>query len=276
MERLIESLAQASKQVRKTVLAMVHSSGSAHVGTSLSAVDILVSLYFKTLRIDPAKPDDPNRDRLILSKGHGCAALYATLVGRGFADRKILDGFSKDGGTLWGHSTWKTMPGIEASTGSLGHGLPIGVGMAIAAKADKASRRVFVVLGDGECDEGSVWEAAMLAGHLKLSNLVAIVDYNKIQSLGSVKEVLDLEPFAAKWLAFGWSAKEVNGHSHDEIINALSSLPFEHGKPSVLIAHTVKGKGVSFMENELAWHYKSPDAGQLKAAYGEIDEKSPR
>ena len=236
----------------------------------------MVSLYFKILRIDPAKPDDPARDMLLLSKGHGCAALYATLAERGFADKKILEGFSVDGGSLWGHSTWKTMPGIEASTGSLGHGLPMGVGMALAAKADGASSRIFVILGDGECDEGSVWEAAMLAGHRHLDNLVAIVDYNKIQSLGSVKEVLDLEPFAAKWRAFGWAAREINGHSHEEIISALSSIPFEPAKPSVVIAHTVKGKGVSFMENQLAWHYKSPDAAQLKLAYGEIDEESSR
>jgi len=276
MESPNKSLAQASKRVRKQVLAMVHASGASHVGTSLSAVDILVSLYFNVLRIDPANPGDPSRDRLLLSKGHGCAALYAVLAERGFAGKEILEGFSVDGGTLWGHSTWKTMPGIEASTGSLGHGLPIGAGMAIAAKADGRASRVFVILGDGECDEGSVWEAAMLAGHRRLDNLVAIVDYNKIQSLGSVKEVLDLEPFSAKWRAFGWAAKEINGHSHEEIISSLSKVPFEQGKPSVLIAHTVKGKGVSFMENELAWHYKSPDAAQLKSACGEIDEESAR
>ena len=276
MESPKESLDQVSKRVRKQVLAMVHASGSSHVGTSLSAVDILVSLYFKVLRIDPAKPSDPVRDRLILSKGHGCAALYATLVECGFANKKILEGFSVDGGSLWGHSTWKTMPGIEASTGSLGHGLPMGVGMALAAKADGSSRRIFVILGDGECDEGSVWESAMFAGHHKLDNLVAIVDYNKIQSLGSVKEVLDLEPFAAKWRAFGWTAQEINGHSHEEIVSALSAVPFEPIKPSVLIAHTVKGKGVSFMENQLAWHYKSPDAAQLKSACGEIDETITR
>jgi len=276
MESPNKSLAQASKRVRKQVLAMVHASGASHVGTSLSAVDILVSLYFNVLRIDPANPGDPSRDRLLLSKGHGCAALYAVLAERGFAGKEILEGFSVDGGTLWGHSTWKTMPGIEASTGSLGHGLPIGAGMAIAAKADGRASRVFVILGDGECDEGSVWEAAMLSGHRRLDNLVAIVDYNKIQSLGAVKDVLDLEPFADKWRAFGWEAREINGHSHEEIIAALSAVPFKPGRPSVVIAHTVKGKGVSFMEGELAWHYKSPDAAQLESACGEIDEESSR
>jgi len=258
------------------VLAMVHASGASHVGASLSAVDILVSLYFNVLRIDPASPADPARDRLLLSKGHGCAALYAVLAERGFAGKGILEGFSVDGGTLWGHSTWKTMPGIEASTGSLGHGLPMGAGMAIAAKADGRASRVFVILGDGECDEGSVWEAAMLSGHRRLDNLVAIVDYNKIQSLGAVKDVLGLEPFADKWRAFGWEAREINGHSHEEIIAALSAVPFKPGRPSVVIAHTVKGKGVSFMEGELAWHYKSPDAAQLESACGEIDEESSR
>jgi transketolase len=251
MKNPADGLAEVSKKVRRRVLGMIHASGAAHVGTSLSEVELLVALYFRALRIDPKKPKDPGRDRFILSKGHGCAGLYATLVERGFADAAILDGFCKDGGALWGHSTRNTMPGIEVSTGSLGHGLPLGVGVAIAAKADHLPHRIFVLLGDGECDEGSVWEAALFAGHRKLDNIVAIVDYNKVQSFGSVKEVLGLEPFADKWRACGWSAREIDGHNVEEAVSALSAVPFEKGRPSVIIAHTVKGKGVSFMENSL-------------------------
>jgi transketolase len=267
-------LARLAARIRKSALQMVYRSKSAHIGSALSAIDILAALYFKVLKIDPKKPLDPSRDRFLLSKGHGCTALYATLVERGFAGRKALDGFSMDGGTLWGHSTWKTMPGIEASTGSLGHGLPIGAGMALAGKLDKAGYRVFVLLGDGECNEGSVWEAALFAGHHHLDNLVAIIDYNKIQSFGSTKDVLDLEPFAAKWLAAKWAVREIDGHDFGEILGALTAAPFEPGKPSAIIAHTVKGKGVDFMENNLEWHYNSPDDKQLEKALGGIDEKS--
>lgn len=251
---------------------MICASQSLHIGSALSTVELLVALYFKIMRIDEKNPALGNRDIFIMSKGHGCAALYATLVERGFAKSSMLEGFSVDAGTLWGHVTKSGMPGIEVSTGSLGHGLPIGLGMAIASK----ERRVFVLLGDGECDEGSVWEAILFAGHRKQDNLVAIVDYNKIQSFGTTREVLDLEPFAAKWRAAGWSATEVDGHSLEGIVRSLSSLPFERGKPSVLIAHTIKGKGFSFMENSLDWHYKSPTAEQLESCIGEIDAKDVR
>jgi transketolase len=243
------------------------------VGTALSIVDILVVLYFRAMNIDPQHSLADSRDRFLLSKGHGCAALYATLAARGFSDEKILEGFSVDNGTLWGHSTWKTMPGIEASTGSLGHGLPIGVGMALAAKLDGKKHRVFVLLGDGECDEGSVWEAALFAGHKKLDNLVAIVDYNKIQSFGSTRDVLDLEPFADKWKACKWSASEVDGHGLTALAKVFGSLPFENGKPSVVLANTVKGRGVSFMEHSLDWHYKCPDKAQMSQALGELDDE---
>ncbi|VVB57152.1 1-deoxy-D-xylulose-5-phosphate synthase [uncultured archaeon] len=260
------SLPQHARRVRERILRMVAASKSSHVGTALSAADLLVALYFKVMRIDPKRPDWPERDIGLLSKGHGCTALYATLVERGYADPKILEGFAVDGGTLWGHATWGTMPGVEAATGSLGHGLPLGLGMAIA----KSSRRVFVLMGDGECDEGSVWEAALFAGHRHQENLVAIIDYNKIQSLGNTKDVLDLEPLAAKWKAMRWGVQEVDGHDPDAVAAALSKLPFESGKPSVLIAHTVKGKGVSFMEHSLDWHYKNPDEKQLAAALEEL------
>ena len=260
------TLEERARRIRRRILKMVHASKSSHVGTALSSVEILVALYFKVMHIDPQKPDWPDRDIFLLSKGHGCSAQYATLVERGYADEKILDGFAKDGGTLWGHATYGTMPGIEAATGSLGHGLPIGLGMAIA----NPKRRVFVLLGDGECDEGSVWEAALFAGHRRQENLTAIIDYNKIQSLGRTKDVLDLEPLADKWKAMRWGVKEADGHDLAQLAKILSKTPIEKGKPSLLIAHTTKGKGVSFMENSLDWHYKNPDDKQMAAALEEL------
>lgn len=272
----IAMLWEFARKIRVRVVKMVAKSRSAHVATALSAVDILVALYFGDMRIDPQKPTWEERDRFLLSKGHGCAALYATLVERGFEDEKILDGFAVDGGTLWGHATRGTMKGIEATTGSLGHGLSIGAGMAMAGKMDGKQYRAFVLLGDGECDEGSVWEAILFAGHHKLDNLIAIVDYNKIQSFGSTKDVLDLEPFADKWRAAKWEAREANGHDIGQLVKLLDEVPFAKGKPSVIIAHTTKGKGVSFMEGNLDWHYKSPDDAQLAEAIGEINEENAR
>lgn len=269
MEKMaMKNIQAAAARIRMRIVKMISASGSAHVGTALSATDILAALYFRVLKVDPKKPEWKERDIFIMSKGHGCSALYATLAERGFSDPKILEGFSQDDGTLWGHVTSKTMPGIEASTGSLGHGLPIGLGRAIARKGS----RVFVLLSDGECDEGSVWEAILFAGHRKQDNLVAIVDYNKIQSFGSVKEVLDLEPFADKWKAARWAVREVDGHDIGALVKALSSAPFEKGKPSVVIAHTVKGKGVSYMENSLDWHYKTPKGKELEKAMNELQK----
>lgn len=262
----IENLRQKAKNIRLKALKMVAASNSSHIGTALSSIDLLTALYFHALKIDPKNPSWAERDRFILSKGHGCSALYATLVERGFEDEKILEGFSKDNGTLWGHVTTGTMKGIDSTAGSLGHGLPVALGMSLAL----TNSRVFVLLGDGECDEGSVWEAALFAGYKKLQNLVAIIDYNKIQSLGSTKDVLDLEPFAKKWQAAKWAVKEIDGHNMGQIIKALDSLPLKKGMPSCIIAHTIKGKGVSFMENCLDWHYKSPNEQQLKAAIDEI------
>lgn len=264
--------ASHARNVRLSILRMIKRAKAAHIGAAFSIVELLAGLYFSALRIDPKNPSAPSRDRFILSKGHSCAALYATLVERGFADEKALEGFCADNGTLWGHSTAGTMHGIEASTGSLGHGLPIGVGMALAGKMDKAGYRVFVLLGDGEMDEGSVWEALLFAGHRKLDNLVAIVDYNKVQSFGMTDEVLGLEPLAAKFKAANWSAREINGHSAKEVMEALASVPLEKGRPTAIIAHTVKGKGVSFMEGTVDWHYKCPDDGQYAQAEREIME----
>jgi len=259
-----------AKEIRRRIIRMISASRSSHVGAALSAVDILVALYFSELKVNPKSPHDPERDRFILSKGHGCSALYASLALRGFFNESVLDTYCADDGVLPGHVTLRCVPGIEASTGSLGHGLPIGVGMALAARLDSRAYRTFVVMGDGECDEGSVWEAAMFAGQKGLDNLIAIIDYNKIQAFGRTSDVLDLEPFAKKWESFGWAAIEVDGHSISALCKALGSVPFEKGKPSVVIAHTIKGKGVSFMENRLEWHYKSPKPEEEERALEEL------
>ncbi len=256
-------------QIRAHALRMVHRAGSSHIGGCLSAVDLLVVLYSKVLKLDSSRPNWPDRDRFVMSKGHAAAAFYATLAERNFFPLSWLDTFYQDGSPLGGHVT-KGVPGVEVSTGSLGHGLPIACGMALAGKRDGQSHRVFALLSDGECDEGSTWEAALFAPHHRLDNLVAIVDYNKIQSFGSVKEVLDLDPLADKWHAFGWAVKEIDGHNFKQIEEALLSVPFVSGKPSCIIAHTVKGKGISFMENKLAWHYNAPNDEQLRQALAEL------
>lgn len=264
------SIANLARAIRAHSLRMVHLARASHIGTCLSMADVLAVLYGRVLRVDSIRPRWPQRDRFILSKGHGAAALYAALTERGFFPVEWLGTYCQDGSKLAGHII-HTVPGIEASTGSLGHGLPIGSGMALAGKRDGSGYRVFVMVSDGELDEGSNWESILFAPHHQLDNLIAIVDYNKIQSLGSVKEVLDLEPLAEKWKAFGWAVREVNGHDVKEIEDALMSVPYEVGKPTAIIAHTIKGKGVSFMENQLAWHYKSPNGEELKKALEELE-----
>ena len=268
---LDKSMLRISKDIRKNIIKMVTVSKSSHVGSALSIVDILVILYFKILNIDPLSPEKEDRDRFILSKGHASTALYAILSKRGFFHKDLLDKYYIDGGVLPGHLDSSVTPGVEVSTGSLGHGLSIGTGMAIAAKHDNKNYKSYVLMSDGECDEGSVWEAAMLAAHLKLDNLVAIIDYNKIQSFGRTEEVVNLEPLYDKWVSFGWGVKEIDGHNYQELLNAFESLPIERGKPSMIIAHTIKGKGVSFMEDKLEWHYKSPTQEQYEIAMKEID-----
>lgn len=260
-----------AKEIRKRIIKLHAKSGSSHIGSSLSIVDILTILYFKILSLNPKNPEDKNRDRFILSKGHACSALYATLALRGFFPKKILESYAINGGKLLGHVTRGLVPGVEASTGSLGHGLSIGAGMAIAGKYDRNNYRVFVLLSDGECDEGSVWESAMFASHHKLDNLIAIIDYNKLQAFGWVKEVNNLEPFAEKWKSFGWAVREIDGHNFTQIKKILDKVPLSKYKPSCIIAHTIKGKGISFMENQLAWHYKSPNKKQLEDAFKELD-----
>jgi transketolase len=265
-----DRLKALATRVRAHTLRMVHRAKASHVGTCFSMTDLLAVLYGAVLRVDPARPDWPDRDRFLLSKGHGAAAIYATLAECGFFPVERLDGYCGDGSRLGGHITHYGVPGVEMSSGSLGHGLSVACGMALAGKRDEKSYRVFALLSDGECDEGSVWEAVLFAPHHKLDNLVAVVDYNKIQSFGTVKEVLDLEPFADKWRAFGWAVREIDGHDIDQALDALRAVPFEAGRPSCVLAHTVKGKGVSFMEDRLEWHYRSPDAGQLGQALAEL------
>ncbi len=266
----IEDFIEIAKKIRRKTLNIIYRSKSAHIGPSFSIVEILIALYFKCLYVSPDRVQDQNRDRFILSKGHGCPALYAVLAQRGFIDANVLKGFAIDGGTLEQHPTRDIMKGIEVSSGSLGHGLSIGVGMALAAKNDQLSHRVFTLLSDGEINEGSTWEAILFAPQHKLDNLIAIVDYNKIQALGRNKDIINLEPFAEKWRAFGWEAQEVDGHSFDQLIAAFERIPFKHGKPSVIIAHTIKGKGVSFMEDKLLWHYRCPDEEEYKKALEEL------
>jgi len=262
-----------AREIRKKILKMIFDSQASHIGSALSCVDILTVLYFKILNINPQSPLAENRDRFILSKGHAASALYATLAQRGFFPEEILDSYCLNGGKLPGHSTKGCVPGVEVSTGSLGHGLSMGAGMAIAAKHDNKNYKIFVLLSDGECDEGSVWETAMFASHHKLDNLIGIIDYNKFQAFGKTNDILNLEPLKEKWLSFGWQAQETDGHNFSQIEKTLNNVPFEKGKPSLIIAHTVKGKGISFMENKVEWHYKSPNKEQYNLALKELNQK---
>lgn len=255
-ETVSATLDRRSIALRRRIVQVLGKGGRGHIGTSLSPVEILRVLFDSVLRYQPKNPSWRERDRFILSKGHGCIALYVLLQEKGFFPEEELWKFCKFDGILGGHPDPK-VPGVEVSTGSLGHGLPIGVGMAVNAKYERAPQRVFVVLGDGECDEGSVWEAAMSASKHKLDNLMVIVDYNKQQSYGSTYEVLDLEPFADKWRAFGFSCSEVDGHDASALEQVLSRVPLNPGKPTAIICHTVKGKGIAFAENNLKWHHKS-------------------
>src|SRR3989344_4049766 len=254
----VADLKEKSRILRRDIFTMAHRAKSGHLGSAFSIVDILTVLYFHRLQIDPAHPLDSDRDRFILSKGHGCSALYVTLAHRGFFPMELLKTYIQDGSTLAGHPSSHMVPGVEASTGSLGHGLGIGAGMALAAQRDEKNYRTFVVLSDGECDEGSTWEGILAASQWKLAQLTCIVDYNKIQSFGRVSEVMELEPFADKWRAFGWNVLEADGHDHQALLTAIAAADKEKERPSVIIAHTVKGKGVSFMENTVDWHYWSP------------------
>ncbi|MFC2084435.1 transketolase [Bacteroidota bacterium] len=259
-------------KIRMHALKMTSSGKSSHIGAVLSIADILAVLYNDILRIDPTNPKWDERDRFILSKGHASAGVYAVLAEKGFFSTEILKTHCQNGSILSGHISHKGIPGVEVSTGSLGHGLPIACGMALAARLDNKKHLVFALLSDGECDEGSNWEAILFVGHHKLNNLIVIVDYNKIQSLAPVKDTLDLEPFAQKWEAFGWKTVLIDGHDHNEIKYTLNNLIKNRGEqPMCLIANTVKGKGVSFMENQVLWHYRSPQGEELQNALKELE-----
>jgi len=262
-----------AKVVRGRILNMIYKTKSGHIASSFSIVEILLALYFGILRVNPSNPSDPDRDRFILSKGHGCAALYVVLAEKGFFSADKLETFCQIGSILGGHPERGKVPGIEASTGSLGHGLSIGAGIALGGKRDSMSYRTFVLMGDGECDEGSVWEAALFAAQHRLDNLTAIIDYNRFQASGRVDEIISLEPLVKKWAAFGWATFEVDGHDENALSQILENIPYQKGKPSAVIAHTVKGKGVSFIEHNQAWHTKIPNGEEFLGAKKELDEK---
>lgn len=263
--------------IRRHGLEMTHISRGSHIGAIFSLAEIMATLYTGVLHVDPRQPKMPDRDRLILSKGHAGAAVYAALAERGFFDVEELSTHYANGSRLSGHVSHKGIPGIEFSTGSLGHGLAVSAGMALGAKKDHAPWRVFCVLGDGECDEGSVWEAALQAHQYGLDNLIAVVDHNRMQSLDFCENTIALEPFGDKWAAFGWNVIEVDGHDTDALRGAFdrAKANLGSGKPTVIIAMTTKGKGVSFMENDILWHYRTPQGEEYDAALKELEAQRP-
>ena len=261
-----------SRHLRRLVVQALEGGGRGHVGSSLSLIEIVRSLYDDVLRHRPAEPNWDGRDRFILSKGHGCLALYAVLADKGYFPIDTLKTFCHRDSILGGHPEAGKVPGVEASTGALGHGLSIGVGMALAARLKRSESRVFVAMGDGEINEGSVWEAAMAASKHDLDNLITIIDYNKMQSYGLVNEVQPLEPLADKWRSFGFSAVEVNGHDLSALTDAFSKAPFAVHRPTAIICHTVKGKGMAFAEHEPSWHHKSRfSKAQIAAMYAALE-----
>ncbi|OGV58860.1 MAG: transketolase [Lentisphaerae bacterium GWF2_52_8] len=261
---------ELAKKVRTHCLKMVHRGKSGHIGSMLSMADILALLYKRILKVDPKNPKMPERDRLLLSKGHGGAALFATLAELGFFPKDWLETYYLDNGKLSGHISHH-VPGVEFSTGSLGHGLPVATGMAMASKRGGKPYRYFCIVSDGDCNAGSTWEAIMLAGQHGFDNLCMIVDYNQLQALGKSEDVINLDPFAEKLRLFNWSVKEINGHEMAELETALSKFPDGSGKPMAVIAHTVKGKGVSFMENDYKWHYGGLTDELLAKALKEVE-----
>lgn len=265
----IKSLEMTAAKCRRNVLRMVEASRHGHLGGALSCIDILTALYFNKLNIRPEQPDWAERDRFVLSAGHKCMALYAVLAERGYFDKSVLDTYGGLKSRIPGHPDMRKLPGVEANTGALGHGLSIATGMALALRGVSS---VYTVLGDGELAEGSNWEAVAAAKHHKLDNLVAFIDFNGLQISGNVRDIMNLTPMAERFRAFGWAAREIDGNDMNEIVRALDDMPFESGKPSCVVAHTIKGKGVSFAENNAAYHYWTPNAAELNAAIAEIEE----
>lgn len=259
-----------AKQLRRDVITMIATAGSGHPGGSLSAADIVTALYFKVMHHDPKNPQWPERDRFVLSKGHAAPILYAALAECGYFPVEELSTLRKLGSRLQGHTDRTLTPGVEMSAGSLGQGLSYGIGIALAGRLDKREYRVYVLLGDGECDEGQVWEAAMFAPHHRMDNITAIVDHNDLQLDGRVCDIMALEPLADKWRAFNWHVLEINGHDIKEILQALKKAGEVKGKPTVIIAHTIKGKGVSFMEGNVDFHGKAPNPQETEQALKEL------
>ena len=262
-------LDQLAAQARGRIIELCHRARTPHLGSSLSPVDILVALYFEVLDVDPAKPEDPDRDRFVLSKGHAAPALYVVLAQRGFFPEEVLDTYTEPGGVLAEHPAPNCVPGVEAATGSLGHGPPMAVGMALAARMTQRDYRVVALASDGECNEGALWEAAMMAPAHGLDNMTLIVDFNRWQATGRSTEIMALEPLAAKFSAFGWETREVDGHDAEALVEALTAAR-EPGRPRAIVAHTVKGRGVSFMEDDNNWHYRIPTEEEVAAAHREL------
>lgn len=263
---VLSNLEEKAKKIRSVVISMIVTAHASHIGSSYSVVELIVYLYEHVLRIDPKKPNDPDRDRFILSKGWAVSTLYAMLADKGFFSKKFLNEYCNDGSKFLGGSTRNGVLGVEATTTSMGHGLPIGVGMAIAGKLQKRDYRVFVIISDGECDEGSTWESFLIAAHHKLNNLVVIVDYNTWQSFGRVKDVLNLESLQAKLKAFNWHVQEVDGHDFADLEKVFQSKSLAKDKPNFIIAHTIKGKGLSTLEDKNEWHYQTPREKEIAEA----------
>ncbi len=270
--RDISELDATARRIRAQLVKLSHTARAPHLGSAMSCVDILVAAYCGGLRIGSEDVDSPDRDRLILSKGHAAAALYATLAEKEFFPKQLLETYGRPGSRLTEQMSPGCVPGVEAATGSLGHGLSLGLGMSLAGRIEGRSYRVCVVLSDGECNEGSVWEAAMLAAAQRTGNLIAVVDFNGWQATGRTDEIMAISPLREKWEAFGWRAEEVDGHDVRAIQDALRRALSQSGQPSAIVAHTVKGKGVSFMEDDNNWHYRIPDADELQAALAELDD----
>ncbi len=268
----IKKLEYTALEIRKRLLRLIYDAKAGHTGGSLSSVDILTALYFDIMHVSPEDPDRMDRDRFILSKGHSVEGYYCILSKRGFFPEETLSGYGKFKSMLAGHPT-RNVPGVELNSGALGHGLSVGVGMALAAKRDNKRYRVFVLMGDGEQDEGSVMEAANAAGHYKLDNLTAIIDRNRLQISGNTEEVMALDCLEERWKAYHWDTRQVNGNSISDLLDIFKSVPINKDRPQLIIANTTKGKGVSFMENLAVWHHKVPDKEQLERALRELDKK---
>jgi transketolase len=266
----VNAIHELARRIRIHALRMCAAGGGSHIGSVFSCADILAALYGEVLRVDPQNPRWPDRDRFILSKGHACAGLYAALAERGFFPLETLATHYQNGSILCGHASHR-VPGVEFSTGALGHGLPVAAGMAYAAHLRRRPHRVFALLSDGECDEGSNWEAALFAAHHRLKKLTAIVDFNGLQGIAPVGDVIRLDPFADKWRSFGWAVREVDGHDPAALCSAMNAVSFSPGRPTCVVAHTTKGNGVSFMRNSVLWHYRIPADAELEAALTELE-----